>query len=168
LPADHSDPLDALAPPDLFRKVGSVVEELARLEQVERGRVRQVPIHHEMRRVIQQRREISILIKPENRRNVIVPRCPARQCRCSVPQILHGTSDLHTYHSFIGLKGTRLWEYASRRKEESLGNARCHRDPHSSLVVFAGGWERLWRAPNTVRNGNRPWDSVLRALNGIG
>ena len=40
LPARSSDPLDALAQSDLLCKVRSMIEELARLKKMQRGRVR--------------------------------------------------------------------------------------------------------------------------------
>jgi hypothetical protein len=80
LPTQHGDPLDAVAQPDALRKVRPMIEELARLKKVERGRVRHVPIHDAMRRVIHERRKVAILIKPEHRRRrtvMIVSRYPA-------------------------------------------------------------------------------------------
>ena len=83
LPARSSDPLDALAQSDLLCKVRSMIEELARLKKMQRGRVRQTPIHDAMRRVIHERRKVAILIKSEHRRGraiVIESRYPACQC----------------------------------------------------------------------------------------
>jgi hypothetical protein len=39
LRADSNDLFDALTPPDLLRKVGSMMEELARLKKMQRSRV---------------------------------------------------------------------------------------------------------------------------------
>ena len=53
-----------------------MIEELLRLVQVQRGGVHQVPVHHAMWRVVQQRCEISILVELENWWwEVIVPWC---------------------------------------------------------------------------------------------
>ena len=46
----------------LDRKVRPMIEELARLERVQRERVRHIPIHDPIRQVIHERREIPILI----------------------------------------------------------------------------------------------------------
>ena len=53
-----------------------MIEELARLEQVQRGRVWHIPILDTMRRVIHQLRKVSILIKLEHRRGRAVVKYP--------------------------------------------------------------------------------------------
>lgn len=65
LSTDRSDPLN-LGSPYLFGNLRFMIEELVRLVQVQRRGIHQVPVHYTMWRIVQQRREISILIELEN------------------------------------------------------------------------------------------------------
>jgi hypothetical protein len=67
--ADSSDVLDVLTLPDPIRQVRSMIEELARLKEMQRRRVQFLLIHHTMRRMIQQPGELSVSVELENRRH---------------------------------------------------------------------------------------------------
>jgi hypothetical protein len=75
LSTDRGDPLN-LGSPYLFGNLRFMIEELVRFVQVQRCGVHQVPVHHAMRRIVQQRCEIPVLIELENWwREVIISSC---------------------------------------------------------------------------------------------
>ena len=65
LSTEYGDPLN-LGSPYLFGNLRFMIEELVRFVQVQRCGVHQVPVHHAMWRIVQQRCEIPILVEPEN------------------------------------------------------------------------------------------------------
>jgi hypothetical protein len=67
--AESSDLLNVLTLPDPIRKVRPMIQELVCLKKMQRRRVQIILMHHTMRRVVQQPRELAITIELENRRH---------------------------------------------------------------------------------------------------